>query len=213
MFAWDTEARAGKPEGMSWDEYKMVCGVSVGATVPLFGEGLQLYTDQDEPPNDLETLRKRLMDAPFTVSYNGKGWDRVVLANTLGRPIPIGNEVDLWYVVKQALGNTRWEKGTWKLGEVCKRTLREGKTLEGAGAPALVSQGRWGALIEYCTKDVLLTKQLFWHMVRYGYVIAPFSRVIQVREVIWSELDRVGATKIISGRAQGEVPELCPSDH
>jgi len=159
---------------------------------------MRVYTDQDEIPNDIESLRKDLIDAKFTVSYNGIKWDRVVVANTTGRPCPASNEIDLYRIIRLALGETKWEKGTWKLGTVCERTFGQGKIRSGASAPTLVAQGQWGTLIEYCYLDCLLTKRLFFHILKLGYVVAPYNRIIKVGGVLRSELERVGASKTLS---------------
>lgn len=205
MFVWDVESRLPKLDqddsNEAWEEYKMICGISCAVAIPLYEEGVKIYTDQDEVPNDIESLRKDLLEAKFAVSYNGIKWDRVVVANTTGRPCPGTNEVDLYRIIRTALGETKWEKGTWKLGEVCQRTFGRGKTRSGASAPSLVARGQWGTLIEYCYLDCLLTKKLFFHMLEFGYVVAPFNRIIKVGGVLKSELERTGASKTLPPRA------------
>lgn len=198
-FAWDTESLLHKPEDMTWDVYKEESGISIACAIPLFKEGLRLYGTRDDEPNDIETLRKDLLAAPFTVSFNGHGWDRVLVANTTGRPCPPTNEIDLWKVIRDATSKEKWEKGTWKLDSICKRTFRNGKTLaDGAGAPSLLSQGKIATLVEYCIHDVMLTKALFHQMASKGYVVGPYNRVIDVSGVMNRELDRVGAAKALS---------------
>lgn len=197
-FAWDLESLHGKPESQTWAEYKETCGVSVACAVSLDGLTTRQFSVNDEPPNDLESLRKSVLDADFTVSYNGKAWDRYVLAVATGRPCPPANELDLWDIIKRSLGGEKWEKGTWKLDEVCRRTLKEGKDRSGAGAPSLWAEGRYGALFEYCLRDAELTRRLFWFMGNNGYVVAPYNRIIDISAVMKSELDRTGASKTLS---------------
>lgn len=196
-FAWDTESREHKGEEEGWDEYRKRCGISIAVTVPLgLGamDGIGMFSDQDDPPHDIETLRKMLLEAPIVVGYNSIHWDRNVIVENTGRPAPVWNELDLYLIIKGALekqGIKSWESGMWKLGAVAERTFRKAKTQSGAFAPTLSSQGRIAALVKYCLTDVLLTRQLAWHMSENGYVVGPKGVLLDVSEEMSNAIGRI----------------------
>lgn len=194
---WDTESRMPKPEDMPWDVYRDRGGISIAVVVPLgVGalDGIEFYSDSDEPPWDPQGLAARLGGASIAVGYKSRTWDRGVVAGASGLQSPTTNELDLYEVLTQALANEgtrRWPKGTWTLDAVCGRTFAKHKTLKGAFAPTLAEQGRWGELVKYCLTDVLLTRRLAWHMGENGYVVGPDDRIVEVHEVMTSELSRI----------------------
>ena len=180
---WDLECGRTKRDSESWPSYQTSCGISVAC---VMGEGetdLGFYTPNDKEPFDLYSLVRVLESADEVVSFNGDRFDTQVLISTLGLPaLRIAKSVDLLRVVLAAKGGVRYPEGSWKLDSICKRTLGEGKLLgDGAFAPQKAREGRWGELFTYCLGDVKLTRDLFRHIAKYGYIIDPDRRVLEVR--------------------------------
>jgi len=130
---------------------------------------------------DLDQLAVKLESADELVGYNSVWYDHVVLDQALGRRIYLPNETDLYLAIRQTRAN-RDPNGTWKLGEVCKRTIGRGKTMEGAGAPHLIEAGDWGKLVTYCTNDVKLLRDLHRFVLNFGYVIGPEGEKVSIAE-------------------------------
>src|SRR3990172_7678047 len=137
---WDTEARNPKQADESWPEYRLRAGVGLAVVYDEGQDDWLFYTERD-----LDQLAVKLESADELVGYNSVWYDHVVLDQALGRRIYLPNETDLYLAIRQTRAN-RDPNGTWKLGEVCKRTIGRGKTMEGAGAPHLIEAGDWGKL-------------------------------------------------------------------
>ena len=137
------------------------------------------YTEKD-----LDDLAAKLETADELWGYNSVGYDHVVLDQALGRRLYLPNEMDLYLAIRQARGSNGDPTGTWKLGEVCRRTLGRGKTMNGAGAPHLIREGKWGPLVTYCTSDVKLVRDLHRFITQYGYVIGANGERVTIGERI-----------------------------
>lgn len=175
---WDSEAAETKRDDETWDEYRQHAGISLAGVLNVETLEYEFYDG-----SQLAELAKRLEEADTVVSYNGVQYDHVVLDAALRRRVFIPGELDLWDVIKSAQ-DKYWPKGSWKLGAVCDRTFGEGKKGEGAFAPSLAADGRWGELVTYLARDLWLTWRLWKFMRTHGYVIDPdgFKMIVGVKD-------------------------------
>ena len=176
---WDTESLFPKPRSMGWEDYKKVAGISVACTidernVPAF------WTVADNQTHDIMAMAEVLELSNAVVTYNGKGYDTIVLAHVLGRAPEFRHHIDLYEEIRRALNGEYWPKGSWKLGRVAYDTIGMGKTGEGAMAPTLWNSGHMGELFTYVYMDVLICKMLFEHILKEEWVLKPNGEKLPV---------------------------------
>lgn len=140
-------------------------GVTSLAIVPLDGSRPRLFDDWS-----LVEGVQLLEEADRVVSFNGRAFDVPILAYRLGRPIELGEHWDLCAMIRRNKGGAH---GRWGLGPVSKRTLGRGKEGSGLMAPELARTGRFAELHDYCLSDAYLTRDLYTHVLQYGWVAAP----------------------------------------
>lgn len=63
--------------------------------------------------------------------------------------------------------------GGYGLDACCEANFGIKKSGHGAKAPIDFQQGKYGSLVDYCLNDVRLTKKLFDHIQKYGYILNP----------------------------------------
>jgi hypothetical protein len=127
---------------------------------------------------------RQLETADCCVSFNGTGFDNLLLQDLLGRHINLNYHFDILKKIKES--GCPW-KGN-KLGEVCSRTVGLDKTGVGAHAPALAKMGRWGELFNYCLQDVYITRQLAQHIRKEGWIIGPELQQVELEVPEWFRL-------------------------
>lgn len=138
---------------------------------------------------DSETMRPHLYDShtldqaidhlnacDLCVGYNNINFDKPCLEGATGRRITV-RQYDLLDQIWKALGHR--EKG-WKLGEVAHRTFGGEKNGNGASAPSLAAQGRWAELLDYCTSDVSLTRDLWNHLLANGSLVGTRGEEVEL---------------------------------
>jgi hypothetical protein len=147
-----------------WDSAQEFCSVYDGFTV---SEGV-----------------RHIEQADCVVSFNGAGFDNLLLQDLLGRHINLNYHFDILKKIKES--GCQW-KGN-KLGEVCSRTVGLDKTGQGAHAPALAKQGRYGELFNYCLQDVFITRALAQHIRKEGWIIGPTLEKVELEVPEWFRL-------------------------
>ena len=171
---WDTEAREAKDDDEEFKRYRQRAGI---------GMSLAYNAESDEwfwhDHNDLDELAALLESADQVVSYNGVGYDHIVLDADVARRVWIKDECDLWLLLRDQ-GARGWPQGSWGLGPTCERTFGLGKLGHGADAPTLLADGKIGKLATYLQRDVQLTFKLWDFIKRHGYVIDPEGRQMEV---------------------------------
>ena len=108
--------------------------------------------------SDAATL---LESADVILSFNGISFDIPVLEGVLGRRLHLSNHLDLLAIIWKALDVTGEPHRGNRLTELADRCLGMAKSGDGALAPALMRDGRWGELMDYCLHDVHITRSLF----------------------------------------------------
>lgn len=118
--------------------------------------------------DDLKAVFKR---AEVIAGFNILNFDNNVL-----RPyefeIPDSKCYDLLFEIARAAGTPNDYKGLG-LNAVCEANFQTKKTGNGADAPKLYQQKRFGELFDYCLADVRLTKQLLDRIIECGHIINP----------------------------------------
>lgn len=114
------------------------------------------------------------------VGFNNQRFDDLILA-AHGVELPEGKSYDILQEVYRGLGLVpgEYRKG-YRLADLCAANFRAQKSGDGALAPIAWQQGRLGTVIDYCLRDVHLTKKLLDRIIRVGRLIdpnAPDSRI------------------------------------
>lgn len=101
-----------------------------------------------------------LMAADIAVGFNNIGFDDKLLKATGILPeYEDTKRYDIMREVMAAAGSASF--AGFSLDAICKATLNEGKTGNGAVAPVQWQRGEIGSVVDYCLMDVRLTKRLF----------------------------------------------------
>jgi DEAD/DEAH box helicase domain-containing protein len=159
-----------------WDATDKL-GVSVAVVYEFLTDRFRVY---GHTPDELASLRKRLLSADRISGYNIWKFDFPVIFGLPGRDRveelrPKTN--DLLRRIWQGLGHdpdvfNKDTHGGWGLDVVAKGTLKSsGKIANGAQAPRWFQQGLWGPLVNYCIDDVTLERDLTVFVDKYGYVV------------------------------------------
>lgn len=127
---------------------------------------------------------RQLETSDCAVSFNGTGFDILLLQDLLGRRINLNYHFDILKKIKES--GCPW-KGN-KLGEVCSRTVGLDKTGIGMHAPTLAKMGKWAELFNYCLQDVYITRQLAQHIRKEGWVIGPELQKVELEVPEWFRL-------------------------
>lgn len=173
LVVYDLEAKEPKSDEEDWVEYKVRAGLGLGVVYDLGSDSWEVFFEKD-----LEQLVEKLEKADSVLSYNGIGFDHVLLDCLVGRRIYIKREIDLWEKIKEQKGEVRWPKGSWTLGAVCERTIGISKEKIGAFAPELLAAGEQKKVIDYCIKDVKMCRDLWMFIRKYGYVLDPMNQKV-----------------------------------
>lgn len=121
---------------------------------------------------------EHLNTADLLVGFNSLEFDTPCFQGYTGC-ILTPPQFDILQAIWQAVGKR--SKG-WKLDDICQRTIGEGKSGTGEGAPKLFAEGRFGELFDYNLNDVYLTRKLYNHIVQFGTVVGPNSQPLQLIE-------------------------------
>ena len=202
---WDLETGRAKRDSESWDDYIRSCGISVACTISS-DSTVKFYTPRDESPYDLESLAKDLCFADVSVGFNSLYWDWPVLEHTLGRKFPRKAEVDLLRIIRKCTPEVA-EVGDWKLGAIAERNLPYAKLGEGAGAPTLAREGKWGRLAAYVLRDVQLTRGLFELAAERGWLLGPLGTRVETKEVIDDAIRRLQGRENGAGEEEGSAAD------
>lgn len=138
------------------------CGI---ASVVLFDTHTGRYHLADA--NGVDGVCDQLESADLVVSFNGLNFDVPCLSGFARRYLHLPHHYDILDHVWDAIG--RREKG-YGLNAICQRTLGLEKSGNGEHAPKLLKDGRWGELFDYNLNDVFLTRTLFNHILKHGYI-------------------------------------------
>jgi DEAD/DEAH box helicase domain-containing protein len=151
-----------------WDATDQL-GVSCAVVYEFETDRFLVFDDRED---SLQLLQKRIMRASDVIGFNTWKFDFPVIWGLKGRQRVTALEKtsrDILRMTWIALGLnpdefTDRHRG-WSLENLCIGTLGRRKTGQGALAPDLYKEGKWGELISYCINDVALTRDLWKHIV------------------------------------------------
>jgi len=130
--------------------------------------------------NELENLKK-LCHERLVVGYNILGFDLKVLA-AYGFDSKKFDVFDIMYDIENVSG-----RKFVKLDQIAKATLGHAKIADGLQAVEWYKQGQIDKIIEYCLKDVEITKDIFEYGMKNGFIkIAKADGEEQKINVYWN---------------------------
>src|SRR5205814_181263 len=101
----------------------------------------------------------------LVVGYNIKGFDIPVLEKY---GFPVYEELDCFDIMLDVHNVSGWR--FVKLEKIATATLGAGKSADGLMAVEWWKQGEVAKIIEYCLKDVEVTRDVFLHGINKGFV-------------------------------------------
>ena len=125
--------------------------------------------------NEVDNLLALLSSGPIVVGFNSIRFDYTVLTAYTDMDFKTLNSFDLLQDIYKKL-NYRLS-----LDHLCKETLGSEKSGDGLQALEWWKEGKVDKIIEYCKKDVTLTKELFLFGRQNGYVVFRNKAKKQVR--------------------------------
>ncbi len=125
-------------------------GLSVAVTYSTATEQYHHYTE-----DNVDDLIEELKEADLIVGFNVKRFDYVVLKAYTDYPLKRLPTVDILSDIYDQLGFRL------SLDTLAYTTLGMSKSADGLQAIRWFRQGKWKELIEYCQKDVEVTRQLY----------------------------------------------------
>lgn len=129
-----------------------------------------LYTSRDDAfttylQDDIPALYERLHDIPLIVGFNIKRFDYEVLSGVAGDDFHSLPTLDMLEVVHGRLGYRL------SLDGLASATLGTSKSADGLQALAWWKEGKLDQIIEYCTRDVAVTRDLYIFGKEHGYLL------------------------------------------
>jgi DEAD/DEAH box helicase domain-containing protein len=177
-----------------WDATDKL-GVAVACVYQYQDQRIKVYG-----PDDVDALRERLLRAERITGYNIWKFDFPVIWGipsldwmVKGDPHHIlkaelslrTNDLlrRIWYAA--GLSPDRFDKrthGGYSLDTIALRTLGVGKVGNGADAPKWYQQGLIQKVVNYCSDDVCLERDLSDFIDRYGYVVLGDGKTLKVEQ-------------------------------
>jgi|SRR3989344_1431703 len=129
--------------------------------------------------------------ADAIVGYNSEHFDIPLLNKYYAGDLTKIKSIDLMKAIQDSLGRRI------KLQDVASATLGVSKSGQGLDAITWWKEGKIDKIIEYCLKDVSITRDLFDYMKRHGEVFIPDGggvSKLSINTKSWNEGDRMRLT-------------------
>jgi hypothetical protein len=160
-----------------WEDFQNM-GISVVCAFDYSSSRLLSYSD-DIPNLDggLADFQSLVWSSDLVIGYNNIKFDDMVCRAT-GIDIPVDKSYDILRQIWHASGiSNKFNKLThsgFGLDAVAKANgVVETKLANGAEAPIWFQRGEYAKLVEYCMRDVLLTKRILDHIIDFGWLLHP----------------------------------------
>ncbi|MFN4213076.1 MAG: ribonuclease H-like domain-containing protein [Microgenomates group bacterium] len=134
-------------------------GVSVVAIFDYFDNLPKIFLEKELPK-----LFPLLENASYVIGYNVRSFDMPVLQGYYPGKVEHFSLFDILDDIKKKTGRRL------ALNDIISATLGKKKTGHGLLAIEYYKQKEWEKLKKYCLDDVMLTKELFEHGVKHGYI-------------------------------------------
>jgi DEAD/DEAH box helicase domain-containing protein len=149
------------------------CGISSVALYDTFTERFHLYDDIT-----IVKCMEHLNSADLLVGWNSLDFDLPCITGFSGIRLEPPH-YDMLHEVWEA--GAKREKGVWRLGATCLRTIGLDKSGTGEAAPELAQAGRYAELFDYNINDVHLTRRLANYVHEHGHLIGPSGKPLAIR--------------------------------
>jgi len=184
----------GRPIGWSLDR-RGYMGISWACAFRSLGRDRWFMHHFDS--QDLDRFVRMIEAADLVVTYNGISFDVPLIEAVVGRRLSIRSHCDIILPIKPCLGHRL------SLDDLAQANLGIGKSGYGGHAPQLWRDGKFGALAEYCARDVEVTRDIYL-AARKGYLLSPDGREIPyTRELLLGETGRHQKGTIEAKHRQG----------
>ncbi|MDF1578890.1 MAG: ribonuclease H-like domain-containing protein, partial [Desulfobulbales bacterium] len=155
----DVETRRSAAEVGGWHRAERM-GISI---VVLYDSGPDRYFVYRD--DEIDEFIERLQELDLVIGFNNKRFDNSVLSAYTSFDLATLPTLDILEEVKNRLGYRI------SLDGLAGQTLQVKKTADGLMALQWYKEGRIDKIIEYCTKDVAITRDLFLFGVENGYLL------------------------------------------
>jgi DEAD/DEAH box helicase domain-containing protein len=115
--------------------------------------------------HEIEELIEHLKELDLVVGFNISRFDYRVLKAYTTFDLDRLNTFDILAHIHKGLGFRL------SLGHLAQATLGHPKGGDGLQAVSWFREGKWDDLIKYCTEDVVITRDLFYHGIHKGYLV------------------------------------------
>lgn len=134
---------------------------------------------------DIKQLLPYFKQAKLVIGFNIKKFDFPVLQPYLDFDLSNLSSLDIFEEVKKSLG--------FRLGlnSIAQATLEIGKSGSGLDALKYFRQGEINKLIEYCQRDVFITRELYEYGKRNGHLVYHRGVSLETIPIGWSEVKTV----------------------
>lgn len=142
------------------------------------------------------------------IGFNSLSFDDKLCAASM---MPVSTTYDLlvevWRATNQPLAYTPGvTRAGYRLEDLALANLNEGKSGDGATAPVLWQQGRIGQVVDYCLRDVALTRKLFE---RRSHLVNPADgKELALAPLSETEEEWLGVGSLVSHRSLEPMVEL-----
>ncbi len=155
----DLETKRSASEVGGWQNTHLM-GLAVGVCFEERTGHFSVYSE-----SEIDKLIQRLKEADLIIGFNLLGFDYGVLRGYSSFDFSSLPTLDILREVYSRLGFRV------SLGNLAEATLGEGKTADGLQALAWWKEGEIEKVVEYCRRDVSLTRELFHFGAREGHIL------------------------------------------
>jgi hypothetical protein len=180
-----------------WHDHKGM-GISCIVTYEVEKDSYRVFMKD----NFIE-FEQLLVEADIVVGFNSVRFDnKVIEANRVYVPGLKEKSFDILREIwtEKGLDPDKFGRSHWgyNLDGLAEANLGTEKSGNGALAPIWFQQGEYGKLIDYCLKDVEITKNLYLKVLRDGFLIMPQKHG-------YIKLNLSGPDALKNGQSIGEV--------
>ncbi len=155
----DIETQRSAEEVGGWQN-KHLMGLAIGAIYDSLEEQFYWYTEAQVPQ-----LVERLKKADLIVGFNIKNFDYAVLQAYTSFDF---NQLPTLDILEEIYKKFKFRLS---LGDLCEKTLNQGKLGAGLQTVQWFKEGKLDKVIEHCRRDVELTRDLFQYGMEKGYLL------------------------------------------
>ena len=155
----DLETQHSAQEVGGWHRADLM-RVSVAVLYESEGEEFTVYTEAT-----IDQLISRLFKLDLVIGFNNKRFDNKVLSAYSDQDLGLLPSFDLLEVISEQLGYRL------SLQRLAEKTLKVNKEGDGLEALRWFRQGEMAKLVEYCRKDVEITRDLFYFGLRQRHLL------------------------------------------